>query len=159
MRQLFNHPKKLFTLTLLNSTLTGIRAEDNAYSCKIGVKTEKGFKLPYSMKVENIGTIILETVNSKEDRNGITVPASVEVIKDGKKDFSTTPVVGKLIPSTFEAYMLLMNCQIAGLGERIEYLQKQQTPVVGIPAMQNPQPLKVTQPETVTNSVPDDLPF
>jgi len=159
MRQLFNHPKKLFVVTLLNSTLTGIRAEDNAYSVKFGIKTEKSFKLPYTMNIDGIGKLILETVNSKDNRNGLTVPASLEVTVEGKTDYTSTPVVGRIIPSSFEAYMLILNAQIAGLQERISYESKATAHVIGIPAMQSPIPLKVTPPETTPEVVKDDLPF
>lgn len=159
MRTIFSHPSQLFILTLLNSTLTGIRAEDNAYSVKILVKTAKAFKLPYTLDVKNIGRITLESVASKDNRGGLQVPASTEYEKDGRKDYTGTPILARFIPSSFEGYQILVNSQIAGLLERIEYLQKQNTVNVvnPIPVMDNPKTMSLNAGDTT--AVDEDLPF
>ena len=160
MRTIFTHPdkSKTLTVTLVPNTLEGIKAEDGSWITKVVVVTENPLKLPCVIPT-SIGKLTLESVYSKGVKS-LTVPV-LSTDKEGKQH--GTAVVASIIPTTVEAFMLLLNARIFGVYEFVKYSNEQRTVATPleqlIPAMQSPIPLKVTPPETTPEVVKDDLPF
>jgi len=164
-RNIFTHPdpKKLLEITLANSTIYGIKAENNARSLKVIVLSQSPLKLPLNIPT-TLGLVTLEGFYPKGSKTASLEVPAYTTDKDGNKHGH--PVIASIIiPATPES--LIVNAQIQGLKDYIEYLvaelrKSMPSPEYNIPAMQNAQPLKVTQPsvgEPEVTAKADDLPF
>lgn len=158
MRTIFTHPdkSKTLTVTLVPNTLEGIKAEDGSWSTKVVVVTENPLKLPCVIPT-SIGKLTLESVYSKGVKS-LTVPV-LSTDKEGKQH--GTAVVASIIPTTVEAFMLLLNARIFGVYEFVKYTQQSNTqaPLENlIPVMQNAGTMQLNAtPEQPPKA--DDLPF
>ena len=136
MRTIFTHPdpKKVLTLTLANSTIFGIKAENSARSIKVIVVSQSPLKLPVNIPTE-LGVVTLEAYYAKGSKTpSLEVPAYTTDAKGEKHGF---PVIASIIvPTTPES--LILNAQIQGLKDYIEYLtnelKKTMPAVASIPA-------------------------
>lgn len=159
MRTIFTHPdkSKTLTVTLVPNTLEGIKAEDGSWSTKVVVVTENPLKLPCVIPT-SIGKLTLESVYSKGVKS-LTVPV-LSTDKEGKQH--GTAVVASIIPTTVEAFMLLLNARIFGVYEFVKYSNEQRTVATPleqlIPAMVNAGSIQLNAtPEQPPKA--DDLPF